>query len=344
MAMPKTTRIERITIISPDTELVNEMRRWLRPYSSFAQIDGFNSLRAAVPVLAKVPCGLMLVSDRFPEASGLSLFDGLHRLSPDAQIFMLASEQTPIPGVSIAARRETSLHYFPQPWDQESLLAHLEASLGDERPFHTTPLTLGDSQHLEVSRHLDELQESVSARSIYLTTDLGQVLAYKGDTELAQIEEISSLLGGSFVALQQVGRTLGDYGPANSLIQHQSETEELYVLGVGDHALLVMLFSHNPNTPRIGTVAYYARNKVEALAKILSSDLPGQAPEMLVAGIGEALDTEFDKLFAKPKEDTKELRKSTDRLDFAKALEEGLVTRGLIDRFRAAGGRTLDRE
>ena len=341
--MPNNTRIERITILFHDSDVVNEIKGWLNPYSLLVQLDTFNSLRVAVPLLAKSPSGLMLVSDRFPEASGLSLYAGLRKLSPKAQVYMLASEETPMPEMVSVAQREANLLYFPQPWDQRSLLANLEASLGNETPVYTTAVILDGAQHQEVSRHLDELQESVAALSIYLTTDLGQILAYAGDDELTQIGEISSLLGGSFAALQQVGYTLGDFSPAYSLIQRQSDTGNLYVFGVGNRALLVLLFSRGHNTPRIGTVAYYARNKVEALAKILASNHDQQASQLVVAGMEEALTAEFDTLFAKSGEDIKKDNQSSERLlDVAKAFEEGLVTKGLLDRFRAAGGRSDD--
>ena len=334
-AMPKDTRSQRITIIFTDPKSVDEMKGWLKPYSPLVQINAFNSLRVAVPMLEKFPADQLIVADRFPEASGLSLYKGLRSLSPQAQVYMLAAEQTPMPELAAAEKQDTGLRYFTRPWDQHSLLTQLEANLVYESPVYTVATILEESQQREISLQLDELQESLAARSICLMTDLGQVLAYKGDTGLAQIGKISLLLGGSFAALQQVGLTLGDLGPANSLIQRQSETEDMYVIGVGERALLFLLFPHSQSTPRLGTITYYTRHKVQTLAKILSPQAKESVPLLAAAGVEEALNTKFDPLSAKAEAITQEYKKEAERLlSFTKALEEGLVTRGLIDRFQ----------
>src|SRR3989304_3582546 len=287
-AMPKDTRSQRITIIFTDPKSVDEMKGWLKPYSPLVQINAFNSLRVAVPMLEKFPADQLIVADRFPEASGLSLYKGLRSLSPQAQVYMLAAEQTPMPELRAAGKPDTGLRYFTRPWDQHSLLTQLEANLVYESPVYTVATILEESQQREISRQLDELQESLSARSICLMTDLGQVLAYKGDTGLAQIGKISLLLGGSFAALQQVGLTLGDLGPANSLIQRQSETEDMYVIGVAERALLFLLFPHSQSTPRLGTITYYTRHTVQALAKILSPQANDGASLLAAASAAKA--------------------------------------------------------
>lgn len=318
--MEKRTRIQRIiTIIVPDPERGQEIKGWLKPYSSLVQIEAYHSLRAAVPMLEGFPSGLLLVADRFPEASGLSLYQGLRLLCPEAQVVMLAHERIPIQALLAAQKQQPRLHYFTQPWDRRALLDQVEASLGVERPVYTVALILDEVQRQRISRHLEELKGNLSTRSISLISDTGQVLAYESDDELAQIGEVSSLLAGSFAALQQVGHTLGDFTPANNLIHRQSQTEHIYVIGVGDHALLVLFFPNNVTAPRMGTVAFYANQKAQALADILASQ-PGvqAAPLQPVTAL------------ARSNGNKKQV------MSFTRALKQGYVTMGLIDRFEMA--------
>ena len=321
MAIPTHFRNERVTIIYPDPQRGREIKGWLKPYSSLVQIDAYQSLRVAVPMLDGFPSGLLLVADRFPEASGTSLYQGLRVLCPKAQVVMLAHERTPIEAILVAQKQEPGLHYFTQPWDRPGLLNQVEASLGVERPVYTVAFILNEVQQQEINRHLEELQGTLSTRSISLITDTGQVLACKGDAEFSQIGEISSLLASSFAALQEVGHTLGDFTPANNLIHRQSETEHIYVIGVGDHALLVLLFSDNASAPRMGTVAYYANREAQALAGILASEDSGQAAKM--EPVTAVAKSNGNKRLA---------------MSFTRAFKEGYVTMGLIDRFELAHG------
>lgn len=317
--MEKRTRIQRITIIYPDPERGQEIKGWLKHYSALVQIEAYDSLRVAVPMLEGFPGGLLLVADRFPEASGPSLYQGLRLLCPEAQVVMLAHERIPLEAILVAQKQQPRLHYFTQPWERRALLNQVEASLGMERPVYTVALILDEVQRQKISRHLEELKGNLSTRSISLITDTGQVLAYEADAEFTQIGEVSSLLAGSFAALQQVGHTLGDFTPANNLIHRQSETEHIYVIGVGDHALLVLFFPNNITAPRMGTVAYYANRKAQALADILVSKPGAQAATM---------------------EPVTAVAKSNGNKDqvmsFTRALKEGYVTMGLIDRFESA--------
>jgi len=319
--MQKRPRIQRVTIIVPDPQQGQEIKGWLKPYSSLVQIEAYHSLRVAVPMLEGFPSGLLLVADRFPEASGLSLYQGLRLLCPEAQVVMLAHERTPIEAILVAQKQEPKLHYFIQPWDRRALLDQVEINLGVERPVYTVALILDEVQRQKISLHLQELKANLPTGSISLITDTGQVLAYDSDAELAQIGEVSSLLAGSFAALQQVGHTLGDFTPAHNLIHRQSLTEHIYVIGVGDHALLVLFFPNDSNAPRMGTVALYANRKAQTLADILASQPGAQAARIEpVTALAESNGNE------------KQL------MSFTRALKGGYVTMGLIDRFELAHG------
>lgn len=328
-------RVEQIAIIYPDETLIPEFREWLKPYSSLCRVLTFTSLAQAVPILSKFPCDLLIAADRFPEAQGAILLKGLRRLCPQAQFILLATNDEPLAELTALARHDLDVHYFSHPWDKQSLLAHIEAGIGKETPSFVTAMSIDEQQALRISSTLENLLESTAALSIYLVTELGQVLDYKG-SELAQIGEISSLLGGSFAALQQVGATLGEHGQAENLIQRQGQKEDLYALSVGSDALLVLRFAVGPDAPRIGTVAFYARQAVAELSEILN-EYRGQPTKPLdTAGLTRSLDTELDQLFTAGADPTSAKRTVERLMSFTQALKNGLVSKGLIDRWDSA--------
>jgi predicted regulator of Ras-like GTPase activity (Roadblock/LC7/MglB family) len=215
----------------------------------------------------------------------------------------------------------------------ESLLAHIEAGVGKEVPSFATAMVFDDEQIQKISNVMETLIEETAALSVHLVTSLGQVVDYKG-SELKQIGEISSLLGGSFAALQQLGPTLNEQGVASNLIHRQGQHEDLYALSVGNDALLVLRFSVTPTTPRIGTVALYARRAVEELTKLMAASHQ-KATNPFGAEGAQALNTELDQLFGDANSEQATAPKSK-LLSFTGALRKGLVTKSFMNRWDSA--------
>lgn len=327
----------RVGIIYPNGTQIQEIKGWLKPYSGNNQVVSFTTLPQAVPLINKFPCNLLISGDRFAEAQGTSLLKGLRKLCPDAQIIMLATFAEPIEALLAETHSDLNVHYFSRPWDTQSLLAHIEASIDVEAPSFTTAIVLGESQSQRINNILEGLQKDTGAISIYLVTNLGQVLDYKG-SELAQIGEISSLLGGSFAALTQLSTTFGETTPADSLIHRQGSEEDVYALSIGDSALLVLRFLHSASTPRIGTVSFYARQTVNELSNILSESEKKLGEPLIDQNVKDALNSELDQLFGEtegaPASD--QAKSSEPLLSFSEALDQGLITKGLEGRFEAA--------
>jgi hypothetical protein len=322
-------KTEQIGIIYPDPARIPEIKDWLKPYSSLSHAISFTGLAQAVPILSKFSCDLLIVADAFPEAQGAILLKGLRRLCPGAQFLMLASGRLPNEELTAIAHEDFNVQYFPQPWDIQGLLAHIEAGIGKETPSFVTALTFDDDRAQDISNTLGSLMDDTAALSAYLVTELGQVLDYKG-SELSEISEVSSLLGGSFAALRQLGATLEERGEATNLIHRQGQTEDLYALSVGNEALLVLRFAVGPTAPRIGTVAFYARHAVEKLAAIITDQHNKPTQPFASEDVESALKTELDNLF----EDTESEQSTKSRLlTFTRALKEGLVSKSLINRW-----------
>jgi hypothetical protein len=233
----------------------------------------------------------------------------------------------PSEDLTAVARRDLDVVYFHQPWDVQSLLAHVEAGIGKETPTFTTALALEDEQYQRVSQELERLLENTLASSIYLVTEFGQVLDFKG-SEMASIGEVSSLLGASFAALQELGATLGERGPAANLIHRQGVEQEFYALSVGQQALLVLRFSRGPNAPRIGTVAFYARQAAAELTEILGEHHLNHTRPFMNDEVQNALSTELENLFSAPAEQT-----VTDSMNFDQAVKAGLISKSLNQHF-----------
>lgn len=327
-------RVEKIAVIYPDQAKIQEIKSWLNPYSALSQVVSFAGLPQAVPLLNKFPSDLLIVADRFPQAQGAILLKGLRKLCPQSQFIMLATDATPIEELTIISRSDLNVHYFPQPWDKQSLLAHVEASVDTETPSFATAMTLDDDQASRISRSLETLLVDTGALSVYLVTDLGQVLDYKG-SELAKIGEISSLLGGGFAALQQLGNVISEEGEASHLIHRQGKSEDLYALSVGEKAVLVLRFAIGPTAPRIGTVAFYARQTVSELAAILAEVRVKSPQPFETQDVESAFGDELDKLFASAENESSQ-KNSKPLLTFTGALKKGLISKSLSERLKDA--------
>jgi hypothetical protein len=304
-------------------------------------------LRQAVPLITKFPCDLLITGDRFKEAQGVPLLKGLRKICPDAQIIMLASEIETIEQLAAETHSDLNVHYFPQPWDTQALLAHIEANVGTEAPAFTTAIVLDETQSQRISTVLENLQKDTGALSIYLVTSQGQVVDYKG-SELTQIGEVSSLLGGSFAALNQLSHAFGETESADSLIHRQGQTEDVYALSIGASALLVLRFLQNANTPRIGTVSFYARQTVGELATILSESKKELAQPLMDEESKETLSEELDELFGisegSIQSDSPQPEAADRLLNFSEALDEGLITKGLEGRYLIARSHNKDKK
>lgn len=326
-------RTERIVLIYPTGAEANELKDWLKPFGSLVQIVTFTDLRQAVPLVEKFPCDLLIVADRFPEAQGAILLKGLRKLCPRAQVIMLASDPAPIPELKAIAKTNLDIQYFPKPWDQQGLLAHIEASIGKEAPSFATALALDEEQAQRIGDALENLLTETSALSIYMVTELGQVLDYRG-SQFERISEVSSLLGGSFAALQQVRNTLGDKGAAADLIHSQGQTEDLYAFSVGSQALLVLRFSAGPSAPKVGTVVFYTRQTVVELNQILVTSSSKPTKPFPPEELGDSLEKALEQLFA---EGDPQPSEPDQLMTFQEAVKRGLVSKGLLDRWQPAG-------
>lgn len=327
---------ERIAIIYPESTEAVQLKEWLKPFGSLVQVVSFNGLRQAVPLIEKFPCDLLLVADRFPEAQGTILLKGLRKLCPKTQIILLAADTEAISDLKAIAKADLEVQYFPKPWDKQGLMAHIEASIGKDAPSFATALALEEEQAVHISNALEDLLVESSALSIYLVTDLGQVLDYKG-SQFSKIGEISSLLGGSFAALQQIKDTLGERGSTANLIHSQGQTEDLYAFSVGSQALLVLRFAAGPSAPKIGTVVFYARQAVAKVHEILVTSSSKPTKPFLSEEVDDRLQSALDQLFSDAGTEPAEPATGPNQLmDFTAALKRGLVSKGLMDRWGSA--------
>lgn len=271
---------------------------WLGGIEKSSEVTTFANLREAVIAMRQHPFDIVITVDTFPETQGRSLVKGMRRLCPNAPLVVLAAEKNPDPDLLGLAKDNQGLAYFPQPWDQELLIALVRSLIEESEPDSRSPVpSVNDAAYQAISNQLEELQGAISAQSLYLVNSLGQVLAYEGRDDLVQIGEIASLLGGSFAALREVGALLGEDDPSVNLIHRQGDNEDLYALSVGERNLLVLRVPSGAYAPKIGTVWYYARKTSRALAKLLAEMQPQTVPAFSKENIEDELNAEIKNLF-----------------------------------------------
>lgn len=334
----------RVAVILSDQFRLEGPGDWLGAIADSAKVTTFANLRDAVVSMRKRPFDIIVSIDTFPETHGRSLVKGLGRLCPNASMVILAANPNPDVELQNQANANPELSYFEQPWEQEQLTSLLKTLVKETEPASQAAVpSINDKAYQEISQQLEELQNAISALSLYLVNSLGQVLAYEGRDDLVQIGEVASLLGGSFAALQEVGSLLGEEDPSVNLIHRQGSEEDLYALSVGERYLLVLRVPSGTYAPKIGTVWYYARKTSTTLAKLLAEMQPQSGEAFSQENIEDELNMEFDNLFTGNQNGDGPI--SSDQLmDFQSALDNGLIPENMLGATEDGDGEGLEAE
>lgn len=109
---------------------------------------------------------------------------------------------------------------------------------------------------------LETLLEKVEAEAVFLCDRGGNIVAEYSLAAYAHTENIGALAAGSFFATLELARLVGE--PQFRCMNHQGEKTSMYMEGLTDDLLLVIVFGKDSN---IGLVKLYAKHVGRELAK-----------------------------------------------------------------------------
>ncbi|MGH2583014.1 MAG: hypothetical protein ACRDFQ_08995 [Anaerolineales bacterium] len=294
-----------------------------------AKIDQIFIPRECVSALRFHSYDMVIAAEKLEDVKGYPWYQALRKLAPNSLIIMFG-EADGIPSLFAAEEMDKNLVYLSAGLNEKDVAEYAAAYLepADQQETATLIPSINDNQYQQCEQLIRGLSESVGAHSIYLADQLGQILAKVGKANENTINEVSSLLGGSFAALVEVGHLLGDENPAMNLIYHQGEQDDLYALGLDMNFSLILLIGHGPYAAKIGTVWYYTHKTATALQSILAELASKPESGIFDQRMDEDLDTRLKSLFG---EDENGQITQEQYLTLDEALEQGLVSEDFIN-------------
>jgi hypothetical protein len=111
-------------------------------------------------------------------------------------------------------------------------------------------------------------------------------------------EQIMTLLGGGISTITEVGCSLDNNPDAVTLTYREGEREDLYMVNVGQHILLVLIIDRTAYNSRLGSVWYYAKQTAVNLRPIIGDvNSNVQAQDVFDDTAEAAFDYELDQLW-----------------------------------------------
>jgi predicted regulator of Ras-like GTPase activity (Roadblock/LC7/MglB family) len=156
-----------------------------------------------------------------------------------------------------------------KPIDQRNLAAVLVQLMGIDAVNTTDENSLTDAAFKQVETELKELHRSTNARCIVVSNQDGRVLVQEGDTENITVDGLATLVSGSIITLEEVGKMFHDPTIIN-LAFREGIKSDLYVLNIGQRLMLIIIQDKGMMTPKIGTVWFYARQAAIAIDQIIN--------------------------------------------------------------------------
>jgi predicted regulator of Ras-like GTPase activity (Roadblock/LC7/MglB family) len=154
----------------------------------------------------------------------------------------------------------------------------------------------------EIDTIMVELRSKAKIEASLLADVTGQLIHIAGRTSEFDPVLIAALAAGDMAAMSELGRQIGE--ESGRSILHEGKHRHLYLFGVADSFVLIIIFKKD--TP-IGLVRLFASRAVAKLDKLVDqfedwagdqAQLQGDDPEQtLTADFGDSLAQELDKAF-----------------------------------------------
>jgi hypothetical protein len=316
---------QRTALVIAKEPMANQIGAWLLQLGAAPDsLEKISIPRECVSALRFHSYEMVIAAEKLEDVKGYPWYQALRKLAPNSLIVMYG-EADGIPSLFAAEEMDKNLVYLSTGINEKDIAEYAGPYLEPLDKQETAALipAISDDQVQQCENLIRSLSESVGAHSIYLVDQLGQVLAKVGKANENSINEVASLLGGSFAALVEVGHLLADENPAMNLIYHQGEQDDLYALGLGMNFSLILLLGHGPYAAKIGTVWYYTHKTAAAMQSILVDLASKPGESVFDQRMDQDLDARLRSLFG---EEESSLITQEQYLTLDEAMERGLIS------------------
>ncbi len=283
---------KRILIVDDDESVVFFLGEHLAQLGKEYKVETACSGEEALALMAEQPFDLLITDLRMPGVDGLELLEQVRAHYPKTRLILMTAYGSA--RVEAEARRLEVYRYITKPFEVEELIEVARQALSKIEVSRKGVLILSGESFEAITRCLSDLRVKANAQCVFLITTEGQPVSIEGLTGRLDVDTLSTLMAGNFLAAHEIARLLGQKS-IFKLSYHESDEHNIYSYSVEDRYLVIIVFGHETKP---GLVWFYARQAVDELSDILArSRVEGQAHEMLDADFGSSLSQQLDDLF-----------------------------------------------
>ena len=284
---------KRILIVDDEETILTILKNSLLKVSPHYEVvtvsDGFSALDQ----LLEDAFDLVITDYNMGPMDGLELMEAVRYAQPDAELILMTAYGTH--ALEAEVKRLPIYGYLAKPLEINTFRQIVKEALGEVEQARI--VILSGEKHQQISLLLEKLSREVGARCIFLSDAGGQLIVQTGDRGSLPVENIASLLGGGMATLLETGRALDGDTDAINLAYHEGKNEYLYGVNIGYQFLLTLIINRGPYSSRLGSVWYHAQQAAVMLRHQLAEAEHVSPHDVFEQSLGQAFDTELDKLF-----------------------------------------------
>lgn len=247
---------------------------------SVLQVDVPDSAAALQELTAG--CNLMLLSFQVDEnTKGFELASRVRMKSPDTAVIVLGDVDDPEEFDEMTAG-ESPFVYLRRPVDPQRFLRVVQVGLeggdvkaaaygqSDAKPL---AIDMGPVPHIDVRAStgvIDKLLIDVGAMAIILGTRAGEVLVERGAVGYLNREKLSAVLANAMLSSIDMKDFVG--GQLSAVLFFDGADYDIFVMSVGLHHFLTVVFDGESGTRQFGGVMRYGRKAAEELIAKLGAN------------------------------------------------------------------------
>lgn len=230
----------------------------------------------------KAGCDLVLMAFNIDEhTKGFELAIRIHHQNPDVALIILGDVNDPAE-FEDEGEDESPFLYMSKPLDPYRFLRVLEAGLTGEdiKAAQSVPASTGTSSgddwgpvppiDTNAARSvIDTLLIDIGAMALLMADRQGQVLVESGAVGYLNREELAGALSSSLITGFDLKDMVG--GQLSTVQFFDGDDYDLFVLSVGLHHFLCIVFDGQSGSRQFGVVNRYGRNAVEDLIALIGA-------------------------------------------------------------------------
>ncbi|MDZ4766583.1 MAG: hypothetical protein SGI73_18760 [Chloroflexota bacterium] len=268
--------LPRIVTVDPSGEISRIVRATFDlTERSVIQIDIPSSDEALEEIRMVAPHVAICALHVGEQTRGIDLAMLIRQIQPETQVIVIANdgESEELDDEVLSA---ASFVYLRRPLDANVFIRALFAALDgeDARMTMSTPIvrapTAADlgpipSMDLNAAQHIiDTLLRDISAKSITLSNRRGETLLERGSVGYINPSQLTNALLPSLMTNVDMGQIVGGTKPA-TIQFFDGETFDVFVLSVGLHFFMCILYDGASGSRNFGSVTRFGRRAVEDL-------------------------------------------------------------------------------